>query len=310
MLDLSFLSLKSIVADGRDKFHGAVLQKIQQQYVQYTEYCIDDLGYSGENKIGEYHNKLADTHRESLSNGGSLNSQGMTLENLSMFSQPAFAHIVFIEKYTARLNTPPKKIKPESNTSLKTEFSEFMTLTPVPGDKEKLVKEAMVVKPRIIKDLTMSNISMDEDKETKNTDKELVESNSRIKTLEEDDVDHFSDMFTDRVPALEAQVDIPNPSGPPELRISEGSIPESLRPDASKGALHLVVFVHGYEGCSFDMKLMKNMFCFVAKSHLVFHSAIANETDSSEDIGLQGKKLAAEIIDLIKFNFKPEELKG
>lgn len=88
----------------------------------------------------------------------------------------------------------------------------------------------------------------------------------------------------------------------------EGLLTSSNQQEQSGEGLHLVVFVHGYEGCSFDMKLLKNSFCFVAKPHLVFHAATANESDSTIDIDVQGSRLAAEIIELIKFNFKPGEL--
>lgn len=69
---------------------------------------------------------------------------------------------------------------------------------------------------------------------------------------------------------------------------------------------HLVVFVHGYEGCSFDMKTLKNMFCYTAKPHVVCHCATANETDSTTDIEAQGGLLAEEVLELVKFNFSPD----
>lgn len=81
------------------------------------------------------------------------------------------------------------------------------------------------------------------------------------------------------------------PAGPSDL-VTQGS--------------HLVVFVHGYEGCSFDMKTLKNMFCYVAKPHVVCHCAVANETDSTIDIEVQGQLLAEEILELVKFNFTTE----
>lgn len=310
LLDLSFLSLKPVVSEGRDKFHIAVRQKLLHQNIHFTEYCIDDLGYSGENKIGEFHCKHADAQREDSSAGMMSTSYDMNVENMNMFSQGSTAHIVFIENYTSKVQTPPQLSKHESDSSLKTEFSDFIKPVKVPTNKEKPKVEPMVLKPRAIPDLFSSQMTVDDSKDTEKNSPSDLDKEETMDEAGRSEGEFIPDVLTDRVPELELPVDISDLSGPADVRITPGAIPESPRPDTSKGALHLVVFVHGYEGSSFDMKLLKNMFCFVAKSHLVFHSAIANETDSAENISVQGVKLAAEVSDLIKFNFKPGELRA
>merc|ERR1712194_587130 len=54
-------------------------------------------------------------------------------------------------------------------------------------------------------------------------------------------------------------------------RINNGEQP---RIEECKG-VHLVIFVHGYEGCSYDMKLVKNSLQYFLRSSY-FHCAKSN----------------------------------
>ena len=58
--------------------------------------------------------------------------------------------------------------------------------------------------------------------------------------------------------------------------------------------VHLIVFVHGFQGNSFDMKLLKNNLCMFHPEALLLCSA-ANEENTENDIGDMGIKLANEV---------------
>ncbi len=63
--------------------------------------------------------------------------------------------------------------------------------------------------------------------------------------------------------------------------------------------LHLVVLVHGFQGNSYDMKLIKNNLGLV-NSSLVFLSSNANQDDTECDFEEMGKRLANEVRSYLK----------
>jgi Putative serine esterase (DUF676) len=71
---------------------------------------------------------------------------------------------------------------------------------------------------------------------------------------------------------------------------------------------HLVIFVHGYEGCSFDMKPLKNCFSHFLPGNVYLHCAISNDLDTKDKIEILGGKLASEVKDLIATNFSKNHL--
>jgi len=64
-------------------------------------------------------------------------------------------------------------------------------------------------------------------------------------------------------------------------------------------ALHLVVLVHGFQGNSFDMRLIKYNLSLL-NSTLVFLSSTANQDDTETDFLTMGKRLANEVKNFIK----------
>ncbi len=58
--------------------------------------------------------------------------------------------------------------------------------------------------------------------------------------------------------------------------------------------LHLIILVHGFQGNSYDMKLIKNNLALV-NSSLVFLSSNANQEDTECDFDEMGKRLANEV---------------
>ena len=63
--------------------------------------------------------------------------------------------------------------------------------------------------------------------------------------------------------------------------------------------LHLIVLVHGFEGNSNDMRILKNEIGLINPS-IVFLPSSANQDDTGADIIQMGKKLAAEVKSYIK----------
>ena len=63
--------------------------------------------------------------------------------------------------------------------------------------------------------------------------------------------------------------------------------------------LHLIVLVHGFEGNSNDMRILKNEIGLINPS-IVFLPSAANQDDTSADIIQMGKKLASEVKSYIK----------
>jgi hypothetical protein len=63
--------------------------------------------------------------------------------------------------------------------------------------------------------------------------------------------------------------------------------------------LHLIILVHGFEGNSNDMRVIKNEIALINPS-IVFLSSINNQEDTGNDLFQMGKKLASEVKSYIK----------
>ncbi|OMJ71010.1 hypothetical protein SteCoe_30882 [Stentor coeruleus] len=90
------------------------------------------------------------------------------------------------------------------------------------------------------------------------------------------------------------------PSGPMELcgAASNFFARDIRRRDAST---HLVVLVHGFQGSSSDLRIIKNMLCVSFPNNL-YLCASSNDKDSESSIYVLGKRLADEIRDYLKEN--------
>lgn len=64
-------------------------------------------------------------------------------------------------------------------------------------------------------------------------------------------------------------------------------------------ALHLVVLVHGFQGNSFDLRLIKYNLSLI-NSTLVFLSSSSNQDDTESDFFIMGKRLADEVKSFLK----------
>jgi pimeloyl-ACP methyl ester carboxylesterase len=63
--------------------------------------------------------------------------------------------------------------------------------------------------------------------------------------------------------------------------------------------IHVVMLVHGYQGCSFDMDLVRNYLQLVFPRTIV-HASMINEHDSNSSIAEQGERLAHEVVNLLE----------
>jgi len=71
--------------------------------------------------------------------------------------------------------------------------------------------------------------------------------------------------------------------------------------EAGEEAKHILVFVHGYQGNSWDMRLFKNHLALLFPDHLFLLSS-SNEGHTEGDIGEMGARLASEIVEFIVEN--------
>mmetsp|Transcript_6338 Transcript_6338/g.11014 ORF Transcript_6338/g.11014 Transcript_6338/m.11014 type:complete len:660 (-) Transcript_6338:809-2788(-) len=88
---------------------------------------------------------------------------------------------------------------------------------------------------------------------------------------------------------------IPNDDQPivfEELSYTESSVDEPV------AGMHLFVLVHGYQGNSFDMGLLRN-YVALAYPHTIVYSATSNENFSDAPIAEQAERLAKEILNQI-----------
>jgi triacylglycerol esterase/lipase EstA (alpha/beta hydrolase family) len=74
---------------------------------------------------------------------------------------------------------------------------------------------------------------------------------------------------------------------------------ESTENESQSLGLHLIVLVHGFQGNSYDMRLIKNIISLVNPS-CVFLSSTSNQDDTEGDFTEMGKKLANEVRSFIK----------
>lgn len=306
LLDFNLLGLKPLVAEGRARYHQELRDQISGRQVYFTDYSIDDLGYPGEGKIGEKHSKMADDKRDFLLQAPVLDR--LPVENTTLLMIHQGMPMVFVENYLRTGASPQDNLLETMSDVSSTRMSSQtgLSLCNTLGKSEhksvdKVNNEVVILKTRSSIDIKRSP-SMNDSDEEKTEEKMQSSKDEHDKKIDHPHLKLFG-ITEDRVIELEKKPVLPTrPDNP------EGLQKNLLQSQVISEGLHLVIMVHGYEGCAFDMKLLKNVFCFVAKPHLIFHSATANEGDSTVDIDIQGARLAAEIIELIKFNFKPGEL--
>jgi pimeloyl-ACP methyl ester carboxylesterase len=68
-----------------------------------------------------------------------------------------------------------------------------------------------------------------------------------------------------------------------------------LTPKIKGSKTHVFVLVHGFQGCSFDMRLFKNNIA-VLRPDALFLSSVANENETEGDIEEMGVRLAQEVL--------------
>jgi pimeloyl-ACP methyl ester carboxylesterase len=83
--------------------------------------------------------------------------------------------------------------------------------------------------------------------------------------------------------------------------------PKAEEGDGELDGIHLVVFVHGFQGNSFDMRLIKNYVSFLYPESM-FLCATSNEDQTDSDILEMGERLANEVRSFITENFPQQSL--
>merc|ERR1719424_1621858 len=102
----------------------------------------------------------------------------------------------------------------------------------------------------------------------------------------------------DSHPILFEQRYLPMPSAgldPPAAAESEDMLPSA--PKRYRG-VHLFVLVHGWQGNSFDMRLMKNNLALLYPD-AIFLCATSNEDNTEGDMNESGIRLAQEVVNYI-----------
>lgn len=89
--------------------------------------------------------------------------------------------------------------------------------------------------------------------------------------------------------------------------LSQKNVPENKENNGDDEGIHLVVFVHGFQGNSFDMRLIKNYVSFMYPESM-FLCATSNEEMTDMDIFSMGERLALEVKEFIAENFPQETL--
>ena len=85
-----------------------------------------------------------------------------------------------------------------------------------------------------------------------------------------------------------------------DLRQKNNSSSQIIEPKYDNNlGLHLIVLVHGFEGNSNDMRIIKNEIGLINPS-IVFLASMANQDDTGADVISMGKKLANEVKSYIK----------
>jgi hypothetical protein len=291
-LDVCFIAHKEVGEEYKRTYHRNVKDMLRKQNMFVNNYTIDDLGYSGEPQIGEFHNNVANSQRDNLNLREVYSSCLSSVENLVLFPNLQDTPILFEENYfkedpskTAELIQREWKLIPNKVSS------DLPPPEPSPGLSDRIPKEG----------------------EEKEQEKTIVEEEMQEKVPKAPESKIDGEPEDNKT--IPSEIESPGLSRSPNLEANVHKAEVVIRSDHKKGRLslvrdsHLVIFVHGYEGCSFDMKLIKNTFAFLAGKHVYSHSITANETDTTSDIDLLGRKLAEEVKELIKFNFKDEQLK-
>ena len=95
-------------------------------------------------------------------------------------------------------------------------------------------------------------------------------------------------------------IDNSNTSNYSDLRQKNNNSTQVIEPKHDNNlGLHLIVLVHGFEGNSNDMRILKNEIGLINPS-IVFLPSAANQDDTGADIIQMGKKLASEVKSYIK----------
>ena len=302
-IDLLFLCHDSMTAKNRADYRNAMKGHMARTYLNCKDYVTEDLGYSADISIGAIHEKQAALHREKIIQNFYSHQKAFLVENLVICGPRHEMPVIFVERYTKiqeKLAAPLPDLK-HGQVSPDLFSSRKMSLPNSQRIVSNTKRPNAPAKQRGASDLAASNPNLNA-----SAGDGLLRRKSLATGLPPDGeaLSRSFDLERPARPGVESE-------RPVHLVAAAG---EPVRPAAvdeeeSGAASHLVVLVHGYEGCSFDMKLLKNVFCHLARPHLVFHSAVSNQEDSTCDIDRQGKNLAEEVQQVIQANFPPYSLK-
>lgn len=91
-----------------------------------------------------------------------------------------------------------------------------------------------------------------------------------------------------------------------ELKKSEIELPDLI--DRNNKESHLIILVHGFQGNSEDLRLLRNNLLAIYPA-AIFLSSTCNENESDMNIEDQGMKLANEVTSYIENYFELDEIK-
>ena len=310
-IDILFLSGAFLIERDHKEYRNKMKEQTRRKYCINKIYPIENITHCNDLTIGLLHQKIANIHRDTIGDFLSKDKMLFHIENASLGGPKQDMPVIFVEQYIEE-NIKHNKLTPDiervanktSEQLLKRHNSVSRYFPSRNLDRDIMSKGDST---RDINNKSFDALNQTTDTPNKGNH-ERQKSDFRV-----------SDLKDEKLSELSTRTKIISNRLSNEIEHVEGSIGENGRNTSNsvisnifqthEKMTHLIVLAHGYEGGSFDMKLIKNVLCHVGNPHLIFHSACANENNSTGDIDEQGKLLAAEVHETIRANFKQAELK-
>ncbi len=277
LLEISLFAYQLFIPEGTLTYHENVKKMFQMNVFENT-YTVDSLACSGEQSIGEYHQKIAEYHRTDIHFTAKHIFDHIRVENCLLFGGSHDIPIFFVDEYVQRVSC----------------FED---------DCECIygVLDSLENGGRPDKDRTDSCLRV-----TQNTLDPLQPQQGSLSShgsgqQQEDLANLFTSMDEWEEPGVGLEV--------PKTVVIDPLLLEKNEQLHRK--VHIVVLVHGYQGSAFDLTFLKNNLMFLCDDDTVFHCSTINQSDSSKCIDELGLNLANEVRDFAKATCPlPEQLLG
>ena len=277
-LEISLFAYQLFIPEGTQTYHENVKKMFKLNVFENT-YHVESLGSSGEENIGEFHQKIADLQRCDIQFTAKHLNDNIKSENCLLFQGTKDIPIIFIDKYVLK-----PKCDMNDNEMI---FDMIDNLESERGSLSMSGKNQG--RYMSVREL---------ERHTSDSSRQQGPGEWNPEEIRNSPHRESRDMESEFTAMGDWEDPQPRDSDLPKMVRIQPMLLE--RREHSECPIHLVVLVHGYQGSSYDLAFLKNNLTFLAGDQVSFYCSTINESDSSKCIDDLGLNLSLEVRDIIR----------